>query len=110
MNNFWKEARIGRENDRRRKVTDEQRMEMRELYNNGASISQISRDFGVSRMAVYTAVDKEKMKQHYANVVEKQRRRGRTTKERRDIARKYRDGLVSLHGYKYMRKTNRTPN
>lgn len=56
--------RIGRENDRRRKVSDAEREEIIQRYNDGQSQRKIARETGVSRRQIGFIVDPERYKAH----------------------------------------------
>lgn len=48
----WRKARVGIENDRRIRFTDEKKTKCRELYENGVSVTQIANDLDISKRTI----------------------------------------------------------
>jgi len=88
------EFRVGKENDRRRKLDDNDIKLIKELYQQGYPIRGLARKFGVDKEAIKWHLFSEKRKRQY----ERQRLRGwYYDREKHRIAmRKYRQHLKEL--------------
>lgn len=82
---------MGKANDGRRKITDDQKLQMHKLYRDGMSIHQISRDIGCSKRSVQFQLFPERLKRVQQLAKDAKRWEPYNTKElRREVMRKYR--------------------
>jgi transposase-like protein len=82
---------IGRENDGRRRITDEQKLEMHTQYKNGVSINQIARNIGCSKRSVQFELFPERKRVMVQHMISAKRWEAYNDKDtRREVMRKHR--------------------
>ena len=95
---WWSKVRVGKENDSRRKLTDEDKKRIKDLYfYSHFSIHRIARESPCSKRMVQFILFPEKEKKLKENVKKEKRwRRYYSTKNNRDYMRKHRENIKNL--------------
>ena len=100
---FWYTARIGAENDKRRKITDEDKAYIKKLHKEGESIREIARIMEkiCSRRSIQYILYPERLEVVKARQKEVKRWEKYNTKELRlEVMRKYRERIRKVHKLK----------
>lgn len=95
---WWRRARVGKKNDARRKLTDEDRIEVKKLRGEGLSYAEIARAFGVSKRLIIFIINPEKLRDFQEKRKERKVWLEYYKKERNTVyQRKYRARLRTLY-------------